>query len=163
MKKLLLLLGAALMLTGCAASETFETLGPVEHEQQVAAVMAQTSLSLPEEAALAVFEQDNDKLYLCDDYTVVTQILPAGDLNATVAALCGYEKDALTVMESAAGNLSRYDWVWTAVSDDGDLVCRACVLDDGNYHYCLCVMAPAASVGALSDTINSLFSSFSLA
>ena len=163
MKKFLLLLGAALMLTGCGAAETFETLGPVEHEKEVAAVMASPCLSLPEEVALAVFEQDNDKLYLCDEYTIMTRILPSGDLNATVTALCGYEKDALTVMESGADGRNRYDWVWTATSDDGDLVCRACVLDDGNYHYCLCVMAPAGSVGALSDTINSLFSSFSLA
>ncbi len=160
MKKLLMILLVAVMLTGCAAVETFETLGPISHQGDAAAVMAQTSLSLPEDAALAVFENGTDKLYVCDDYTIVTQTLPAGDVNATVTALCGYGSDALTIVESAAGEASRYDWVWTAASDDGDLVCRAAVLDDGSYHYCLCVMAPAASFGQLADVWNGLFSSF---
>lgn len=163
MKKLLLILLTAMMLTGCAAVETFETLGPIIHEDDADVVMAQMSLSLPEDAALAVFENGTDKLYLCDDYTIVTQTLPAGDVNSTVTTLCGYTSDALTIVRSAAGEVDRYDWVWTAASDDGDLVCRAAVLDDGSYHYCLCVIASATSVGQLNDIWNDLFSSFNLA
>lgn len=163
MKKLLMILCCTLILAGCGAVETFETVGAVDHEQDAIAVMAQTSLSLPEDAAAEVFENGTDKLYLCEDYTIVTQILPAGDLDATVEALCGYERDALTIVESAADDTSRYDWVWTAASDDGDLICRAAVLDDGSYHYCLCAMAPANTVGQLTDVWNSLFSSFVLA
>lgn len=162
MKKMLMIFGAVLLLTGCTAVETFETLGLVDHEQDVVAVMAKTSLSLPDDAALSVFENGSDKLYLCDEYTIVTQVLPAGDLNSTVTTICGYAPESLTIMESVAGEAERYDWVWTSASDDGDLVCRAAVLNDGSYHYCLYAMATAASAGELAETWNSLFASFSI-
>jgi hypothetical protein len=48
------------------------------------------------------------------------------------------------------------------MGESGQLVCRAAVLDDGNYHYCLTAVAPAANAGELSEQWNALFASLRL-
>lgn len=161
MKKISVLFCLIFLLAGCGSVETFETLGNVEHERSESEEMAQIRLLLAENAT-EILENGENILYLYKTYTVMTCILPAGDLHATVQELSGYGRDMLSLVESGSTSLRRYDWVWTAASDEGDLVCRACVLDDSQYHYCLCVMAPAEQTGELSETWNGLFSSFTL-
>ena len=63
-------------------------------------------------------------------------------------------------MTASAGDLQRYEWVWSAVSEEGELICRAAIIADGDHHYCLTAVAPADSGGALTEEWNRLFSSF---
>ena len=161
MRKILFLLLTCVLLGGCAAAPTFETLGPVLHQPEQLPAVATTRLSLPESAALQTLGGGTDKLYECDGYTLILQTLAGGDLTRTVRSVCGFDPEKLTLLETAS-QVRRYDWAWTAMGDGGELICRAAVLDDGVYHYCLTVFAPAASGGALAEQWNGLFASFGL-
>ncbi len=162
MKKCCFLIVLSLLLTGCGAVPTFETLGTIEHQSATTPSVAQVMVELPEDAAQDVFQSEQETLYSCEDYTISMRTMVSGDLQSTIKTLSGYSPDKLTVMESASGQTSRYDWVWTAVGEDGDMIGRGAVLDDGSYHYCLCVMAQADLAGSLSQEWNELFGSFRL-
>ena len=150
-----------LCLTGCAQT-TFETLGDVAHQQVLAPIAREIVLQLPQDAVQAVWEGESDIFYICEDYTIHLQTLEAGDLNSSIQIMSGFQKNALTVLESRCGDHGRYEWVWTAVAEEGDLVCRSVLLDDGNFHYALTLAADASVAGSLSDQWNILMSSFCL-
>lgn len=151
----------ALALCGCAARETFETLGDVPGGAEPAERRA-VSLELPKEAASPVMDSERGQLYLCTDYEIGLQTLAAGDLNKTVQAVTGYGMDALTVMKTELEGLDRYDLVWTAAGENGQQMARAAILDDGNYHYVLTAQAAAEKAGELHSTWNDIFESFGL-
>lgn len=161
MKKIWLLFIIGFLLTGCSSAETFETLGQIQHQSDHIPAMGSVQLSLPESAAEQTFG-GTDTVYECAGYTLVLQTLAAGDFDRTIHTLSGFSAEKLTVMESTIEKGKRYDWVWTAAGESGDVVCRASVLDDGNYHYCIYALAPAQSAGSLMDEWNMLFASFCL-
>lgn len=163
MRKWLWCLLLVCLLAGCGSAETFETLGQVQHQSDGEAALRQVVLTLPEDAALSASDTDQGfTMYDCADYTILMQTFSSGDMTSTIRALTGFSSEKLTVLESACGDHARYDWVWTAVAEEGDLVCRGTVLDDGDYHYCLCVMAEADEAGELTSQWNALFGSFCL-
>ena len=126
----------ALLLCGCRAEETLETV----NDEWMVPVMAQPreiSVRLPEDTVMPVLEQDGRRLYMGLDYEIMMETLAAGDLNATIRTLSGYETDQLTVLETRQGNLDRYDFVWTTAGEKGERLGRAVILDDGDYHYCM--------------------------
>ena len=151
-----------LLLTGCGAQETFETLGDL-YVEPVAATAQEMAVDLPAEIAAPVMESgDSGKLYLCDGYTLTMQTFESGDLNRTLQECTGYGRDALTVMETVRDDVTRYECVWTSAGEGGDQLGRLTVLDDGCYHYVLTVMADAAEAGQLSQTWQHMFNSFRL-
>ena len=129
----------AVLLTGCAAEETLETVS----DEWIVPVMAQPreiSVRLPENALAPVLEQENRQLYMAQGYEIMLETLASGDLDATIRTLSGYGKDQLTVMETRQNDADRYDFVWTTAGEAGDRLGRAVILDDGNYHYCMSVL-----------------------
>ena len=162
MKKYGVILTILLLCSGCAASETFETLGQVQHQSGTLPAMSEVCLQLPEDAAVETFAGEEIGVYDCGEYAVVLQTVPSGNFDSTVKSVSGFAPDQLTVLESRMDGVKRYDWVWTAAAEVGDVLCRAAVLDDGKYHYCLSVIAPAGKAGALTQTWNQLFGSFRL-
>lgn len=162
MKKLCLLLGCVLFLSGCGAAETFETIGDVYAGQETAQPR-QVLLEIPDEAAAQAIQSEDGTLYLCDGYEITLQIMAAGDLNRTMRSLTGFGSDALTMIETGLTEAARYECVWTAAGEGGDMVGRAVVLDDGAYHYCVTVMAGAEEAGSLRDTWQTLLNTFALA
>lgn len=163
MKKCCVILAVILLLTGCGAAETFETLGNVAHVSSTEPALRQVLLTVPDDAALEASETDTGvTVYSCDGYTMLLQSFASGNMAATIKALSGFAPEQLTMLESRCGDHDRYDWVWTAVSEEGEVVCRGTVLDDGDYHYALCVMAPSEEAGRLQSQWNALFSSFCL-
>ena len=161
MKKRVLIALTALMLTGCAGEETFETVSD-DLVQSASAEIREVFLSLPPEAATPVLEEEGNCIYICGDYEIYRQTLEAGDLNATVQAVSGYASDDLTVIETMQGACKRYDFVWASTGEVGDRVGRACILDDGHYHYCLSVMGDAETAGEHSLVWEAMFETFSL-
>lgn len=162
MKKFWILLPLILLLTGCGVQETFETIDDV-HAQPVDAPVQQITLTLPDDATIMVMESDVfGKLYMCDGYTVTVQTRQSGDLNATIKETTGFKQDALNVISTSKDGLNRHECVWTAVGETGDQVGRAVILDDGNYHYVVCIMADAAIAGDMSKTWQDILTSFSL-
>lgn len=162
MKKCFCLLLMILLLTGCGAEETFETVA----DEMALPVMAQPgsiSVQLPGETALPVFENDNGRVYVCNDYEIVIQTLDAGDLEKTMQTVSGHERENLTVMETFSDGVSRYEFVWAAAGETGEQVGRGVILDDGNYHYCMSVLRDAQSGEKSQVNWDQVFSSFSVA
>lgn len=147
-----------LVFTGCAAEETFETIA----DEQVLSVMAQPreiSVQLPEEAAVPVLENEEQKVYLCEDYEIIIETMSSGDLSSTVRTLTGYEKEQLTVMETQWQDVTRYEFVWASAGEEGDRLGRGVILDDGDYHYCMTLLWDAQEKRTSWDEV---FASFEL-
>ena len=161
MKKILVILGLCMLVSGCAARETFEKVED-DYDLQAAAVQGNVSYNLPEDAALQTIRSDYGQLYFCDGFEITVQTMEAGDLNKTLRALTGFGTDDLTVIQTGKTGQMRYECVWSAAGEGGDMVGRAAVLDDGNFHYCMTVMAPEAEAAGLRDTWKALFDSFTL-
>ena len=93
------------------------------------------------------------------DYEIIQETLASGNLNATIETLCGYSKDQLTVLQTRQDDLDRYEFVWTTAGERGELLGRAVILDDGDYHYCMTVLRDAEeSIVVWQD----VFASFAL-
>ena len=161
MKKWILFGLCAVLLTGCASQETFETVAD-ELVQSVSAPMGQVIITRPEEAASPVSESDCGTLYQCDGYEIMLQTLPAGDLNATIQSLSGYSRSYVTVMETNANDWKRYEFVWVSAGEHGECLGNAVILDDGSYHYCLSVLGDADRTEEFEADWEAMFDSFAL-
>ena len=156
MKKLFALLMMVFLLGGCADQSAFETLSD-QPDAQVMAPMRQLQVALPKEASTPTLQSEEaGALYLCDGYSLSVQTMNAGDLDATLRSLTGFSKEQLTVMTTEKHGIKRHDCVWSAAGEGGDHVARAVILDDGNYHYAVTVMADFAAAGDLADTWKSI-------
>ena len=157
-KRWLWMIVLAVLLCGCKAEETLETVS----DEWIVPVMAQPreiSVRLPDNVVVPVMEQDGRKLYMGQNYEILLETLAAGDLNDTIRTISGFEKEQLTVLQTRQEELDRYEFVWTATGERGELLGRAVILDDGNYHYCMTVLRDAEeSIVVWQD----VFSSFAL-
>jgi hypothetical protein len=161
MNKTVLLLLMAVLLCGCGVAGTFETVGD-EMIQEVAVQPKEIRVDVPEDSVMPAMESENGRIYLCEDYDVAAQIFPAGDLEATVRTVSGYGTEDLTIIQTASGELDRYEFVWTAAGEMGQNIGRATVLDDGNYHYVLSATIKAELIGEYQEVWNGIFESFHL-
>ena len=161
MKLCMAILMITLLLSGCGAEETVETIA----DELVIPVMAQPreiSVELPGEAAMPAVESDSGRIYVCEDYEIVIQNYSSGDLNATIQELSGYSLDELTVMATTQDGIDRYDFVWASAGEGGDQLGRAVILDDGDYHYTMSVTRPADTTETSQITWSQVFGSFAL-
>lgn len=161
LKRMFMFVLLSVLLCGCGVQD-FETVmdtQPVLTPLPAAAIV----LELPQEAALAVFENDTGgKIYLCDGYEITVQTLPGGDLERTLQEVTGFSKDRLTLMRTEQDGSHRYDCVWSSAGEQEQRIGRLSILDDGKYHYAVGVMADASLAESLQDKLDNLFRSFSL-
>lgn len=151
------------LFSGCHQPKTFETMSD-SYVQPSLPQARQVLLQLPEDAAKAVLENAGaGTLYLCDGYSVAVQTLPAGNLDATLREVTGYGREKVQLWQRKDGEYGRYTCVWASAGEGGDQMGKATILDDGDYHYVLAVMASAADAGELADTWQQLMDSFSIA
>lgn len=163
MKKIVIGLMLALLLTGCGAKETLETIADDIPLQPVLASPAEISVRLPDNAVAPVLENDSEQVYLCDDYEIVIETHASGDLAGTITGITGFDPAQLTVMHTKPGDADRYEFVWVSAGEEGDRLGRAVVLDDGSYHYCMSVLRDAENRKMSQVVWSDVFSSFSLA
>ena len=156
-----MLLLLALLLCGCTAEETLETISD-DIVQPVMAQPREIAVSLPGEASIPTMEGDTGRMYLASDYEIYIQTLDAGDLNATIQTVSGYERDALTVMETNQEGVDRYEFVWSSAGETGDRIGRGVVLDDGKYHYVMTVLRDAETTENTQIVWSDVFASFHL-
>lgn len=161
MKKWLTFGLCMVLLSGCAAEETFETVAD-EQVQSVSAPMRQVLVTLPEEAAAPVSESESGTLYQCDGYEIMLQTFPSGDLNATIQSVSGYGRSSVTVMETNLNGWKQYEFVWASAGEQGDCLGKAAILDDGSYHYCLSALAEADRAEEFEEVWDTMFDSFVL-
>ena len=162
MKTFLIFGLCALLLTGCGAKPTMETVGDSLVEP-AAAVKREVVVDLPGEAAIPTMENENSRYYVCEDYEISMETFPSGDLNHTIETLSGFAPEDLTVVETEYSGVKRYDFVWAAQGEAGEQVGRAAVLDDGNYHYTLTVLQNADQTEKTQIVWRTVFESFQLA
>ena len=162
MKKVCIFLLVALLLVGCGAEETFEIVEDVIPVMPVASPQ-QFFVSLPDDAAAPTFQDESGaELYVCQGYTISKQITDSGDLEKTVKTLTGMNSEEPQIIKTMQDNYDRYDFVWTTAGEDGLQLGKACILDDGNYHYTLSTLAGEASAGDLRETFQEMFESCTL-
>jgi hypothetical protein len=161
-KKLFVWLLMPLLLAGCAQPRDFETMADTYQEPEVFPSQPVSLVLPPEASVMTVDAGEGSSLYICDGYTVTVQTFRGGDLRSTLRAVTGYDGDQLSVMSWQQGELTRHECVWTAAGEGGDQVGRTMVLDTGDWHYTLTVMADADSAGKLSETWQEILDSFHL-
>ncbi len=161
MKKLILIAGIALLLSGCAMQPTFETMLD-EYVQPVSERKYQMTLALPEDASVLTVQNDEGDLYFCDGYTVTVQVMPSGDLNKTLQQTTGFGKEQLQLVQTQLNGVKRYDWVWTSAGEGENQVCRGAILDDGINHYVLACMTGESGSYEVQEVWQELFDSFGL-
>ena len=132
----------ALILCGCGAEETMETIAD-DIAVPVLSQMRGIYMELPSDSASPAVESGSDRLYQCGTYDIRVQTLSAGDFNATVRSLSGYDAEKLTVMHTIRDGFHCYEFVWASMGETGDQIGRGMVLDDGTYHYCVSVLGDA--------------------
>lgn len=159
MKKICLLMLLAALLCGCKAEPTWETVEDILPVEAVP-VAQQLYVPLPSEAVQPTFQEaEAGELYLCDGYTLTKQITESGDLDKTVKNVCGLEKEQVQLMKTIQDGADRYDFVWAAAGEEGLQLGRACILDDGAYHYVVSTMAGEEKAGDLREAWEEIFSS----
>lgn len=156
MKKIMVIILCAAMLCGCSAAETFETVAD-EYVQSV--MQPQYSFSVSVEDGATVVTGAAGTIYLCDGYEVTVQVLSSGNLDATLQTLTGFKKDGLALIETSDSGMSRFECVWTAAGESGDIVGRAVIFDDGTHHYCVSVIGDAEDAQALLPAWNAIVDS----
>ena len=161
MKKAVCVLLIALLMTGCGARETYETVADVPAVPAMAAPR-EISVRLPEDAVAPVLDGEGEQVYLCDDYEILVEILESGDLSETIKRLSGYDREKVTVMETFLDGTGRYEFVWACSGEEEDRIGRAVILDDGTYHYCLSVLRDASTTEGSQIVWEDIFASFTL-
>ena len=161
MKRLIVLMTVLGLLSGCGAAETYELVTD-EPVQQVSAQPREMHFFLAEETAMPAMETDSGKLYLCGEYDVMSQIFDGGDLERTIRQVCGFAPSDLTVIQTESENVKKTEFVWTSAAEEGHRICRATILDDGNYHYVLSATVPAEKIEEYQEIWNGIFETFKL-
>ena len=162
MKRMLVFALVMMLLSGCAAEETLETIAD-DLVQPVMAQPREIAVSLPGEASIPTMEGDTGRMYLADDYELYIQTLESGDLDATIQTVSGYSKDSLTVINTESDGIERYEFVWVSAGENGERLGRGVVLDDGSHHYVMTVLRDADTTETSQIVWNDVFSSFRLA
>ena len=162
MKKLCAWLLLPLLLAGCSEPLDYETMADSYREPEIFPAQEVSLVLPPEAAAMALETEDGGCIYLCDGYTVAVQTFRGGDLPGTLEQVTGYGSNRLTVMSWQQGELMRHECVWTAAGEGGDQVGRTLVLDAGDWHYTLTLMADAASAGEVTVVWQEILDSFRL-
>ena len=161
MRKWVWIVLVPLLLTGCGGEETFENVSD-EWVQPVAAELREIYVSLPPEAISPVLEAEGSCMYICGSYEIYQQTYSSGDLAATVRSVSGYAPEDITLVQTQQGDCKRYDLVWASAGEAGDRVGKACILDDGDYHYVLSILADADAAGEYKLVWQDMFRSFAL-
>lgn len=159
MRKRLPVLLVLLLLTGCGAEQTMETVADVWVEPTLPEP-GSISVALPGETALPVIESDSGRVYLCNDYEVYLQTLESGDLPDTVRTMSGFSPEELTMVSTTQDGMNRHEFVWASAGETGDWLGRGVILDDGNYHYTMTVLRSAESVETSQVVWDGVFNSF---
>lgn len=157
----IVILSLIMLLTGCGTAPVYETMEGLVVDGQAPAVK-QVSFDLPQDASVQTVQGSSGKIYFCDGYEIMLETVSAGDLDRTLRSLTGFSRDALTVMQTKTDGVVRYSCIWTSIGETGEQIGRATILDDGGYHYCLCITAPAEDSVKLQPVFQALFDSFTL-
>ena len=141
MKKLVFLLVLMMVLSGCGREKPVMETVTDEIAEQTAAEPKPMAVWLPDGAAKQTMAGEGE-CYTWGECELRLQTMTSGDIRATLEQLTGLSPDRLTVMEYEREGLQLYQTVWSSAGEEGITMGRCMVADDGDYHYCLSLIAP---------------------
>ena len=151
-----------MLFTSCSKTTDFETVSDV-YDLPVSSEKWEVTLTLPEGASEAAMESGTGgKFYLCDGFSVSVSTLNGGDVQRSIRELTGFEKSALTVMQTDIGGVRRYTFTWCSLGEGTEQVCKAVMLDDGNNHHAVSVMCDYEIAGELKQKMDAVLKSVKL-
>jgi hypothetical protein len=159
----------ALLLAGCAAEPTWETVNDTIEDAATVAALGeepyQIIFSVPMDAVLETFSQsDTRTVYTQADgeYEIEAMVLPTASIDEVVAELTGFAPDAVQTIKTERFSMPEYRFVWYSSSDEGGYLCRASVLTDAEYSYALVFSAREETGTTYRDCMNEVMDSFGL-
>lgn len=158
---LIILVCLLVLLSGCSGADTLEVMYD-SYESALVAAPAMVHLDFSEDHTFTVTQGEGWYTYTGENYEIIMQTCMSGDLNQTFQQITGYAMERLTVMEIPSTDADRYVCAWSTVSEEGELVGRCTVIDDGVYHYCLSVLVDAKTAGEYREDIDAIFATYSL-
>ncbi len=169
MKKLLLFSLCALLLAGCAAEPTWETVDDtLESVAQTSAIGEepfQIIFSVPMDAVLETFSQTDTRTVYTQadgDYEIEALVLPTSDIDEVIAELTGFSPDVVETIQTKRFEMPEYRFVWYSESDEGGYLRRADVLTDTEYSYALIFSAREETGTTYHACMNEVLDSFGL-
>ena len=159
MKIWMAVLALIICLAGCGTPAAYETVSDVVVQADIPKA-GQVVLELPEDARTPAMQSDSgDRLYLCDHYSISIQTLSSGDLEKTFRSATGYSFAELSPVQTLQDDMHCYECAWTAAGEGQPQTGRLKLIDDGNYHYVVTVLADADQVAQLQPQIQTLMRS----
>lgn len=151
----------AVLLAGCSAQPVYETIGNACEGVSDSEPMT-IQMWLPQEAALEASSPDGESRYTWGDWEIWTQVCSGGDLEETLKTMSGMDRQYLTVMSRKMGEYTCHETVWSATREDGAMLCRGAVVDDGIHHYCIGLMAAEEESAEAKEVFDQILESVSL-
>lgn len=96
------------------------------------------------------------------EYEIVAQTVMADSLDTAVYALSGFRQPQLQVIALERDGMQAYQFAWCTAAEQGQMICRATVCQDGDYYYALCVSVLEGMAAEYNDCVNEVFASFEL-
>lgn len=162
--KLACLLCVLLVLTGCSAIPTWETVEdmvpsvPASAWQEEAYVI---QAGLPAGAALTA-ESVGCKIYEAGDMEIETTTFLSSDLNSAVKRLSGYEADRVSILQTSRFGMPEYRFAWySQTAEGGRLYQTDLVMDDAVCYAVVCSM-PEDAGGSFTEEVRPVFAAFGL-
>ena len=151
-----------MFLSGCSKTSDLETVSDV-YDLPASVEKWEVTLALPEGASQAAMESGSGgRLYLCDGFSVSVSTLNGGDVQRSIREFTGFEKSALTVMQTEQSGIRRYAFAWCSLGEGTEQICRAVMLDDGNNHHSVTVMCDYEMAGTLDQQMDAVLESVKL-
>ena len=146
-------------LSGCSVGPDYETIADVWEETRSAVNPGRLELPLPEGAEMEVMESSGDSFYSVGSWDLWTKVLSGGDMERTLETISSVNAENMTTVKRNMGAVSCTETVWSVASEEGQRDVRAGVLDDGGYHYCICLSAPEEDAEEAAQVFRELLSS----
>ena len=163
MKKWVIWVIAAAVLSGCSAQPAYETIGNAWAVSEPAAVQGTMNFALPDGAQMQTMGDDTGAASYCvGQWEIWTQCYPGGDIRFTLEQVSGMSAEAMTIVSSQVHSMPCAQVAWTTNTQDGAQVVRTAVFDDGNYHYCISVSVPEADAGEAGEFFSQILSSVTI-
>ena len=155
----------AVLLCSCRAEVQWETVddeavltsAPVEEPYVI-------TFGVPEDAELEPLTSGSRSLYTQKDgdYEIFSDVIVAPDLDEALRAVSGFGENELDVLRMERFGLPEYRFAWASVSDEGNYVSQASLVEDGGYYYALIFSVREEAGTAYADCAEAVFSSFGL-
>lgn len=160
---LLLSLGAALC--ACRAEPDWETV-----DDAAVPVMAPASApyiityGVPDDTTMEPLSAKNRGLYVAEngDYEILSDVVTAATLDDALRQISGFGEDDLEIVETTRFGLPEYRFAWSSVSDEGEYVSEASLIEDGDYYYALVFSVRQGLGGRYDECAAAVFASFGL-